>query len=77
MHPSQPAAAARPDAAVVFAGVKNTKRLANSSTVGSSSRSRRGFWRTDSQTQTCDSDLRSLISIDDTNELVRALPIEA
>ena len=66
---------ARPDREAVFLGVKS---LASSSTMGGSSRCRRGFWRTDdSQAQTCDSDLRSLMSIDSVNELVRSQPIQA
>ena len=73
LHRPAAAAAAKPEPAAVVAGVRNMKNLANSSTVGSS-RCRRGFYRTDSQTHTCDSDLRSLMSIDDINELVRALP---
>ena len=51
------------------------RNFANS--VGSSSRCRSGFWRTDSQAQTCDSDLRSLMSIEDFSDLTAAVPIEA
>lgn len=65
----------------MVAGVRSVRSLANSSTLGGSmggsSRCRRGFWRTDSLTQTCDSDLRSLMSIDEISDLARALPIEA
>jgi len=45
--------------------------------MGGSSRCVRGFWRTDSQTRTVDSDMRSLMSLEDMSDLCQALPIEA
>lgn len=64
------------DSETVRTGVKNMRNAANSSTLGSS-RCRSGFWRTESQAQTCDSDLRSLMSVEDMNDFARTLPIEA
>ncbi|DBA71137.1 TPA: PSII 6.1 kDa protein [Trebouxia sp. C0005] len=59
-------------------GVRNKQSAGSSSTMGgSSSRCARGFWRTDSQTRTVDSDMRSLMSLEDMSDLCQALPIEA
>ena len=64
------------DPETVCEGVKSMRNTANSSALGSS-RCRSGFWRTDSQAQTCDSDLRSLMSVEDMSDFARAFPIEA
>ncbi len=58
-------------------GVRNKQSVGSSSTMGGSSRCVRGFWRTDSQTRTVDSDMRSLMSLEDMSDLCQALPIEA
>ncbi|DBB16787.1 TPA: hypothetical protein ACH3X3_015024 [Trebouxia sp. C0006] len=58
-------------------GVRNKQSVGSSSTMGGSSRCARGFWRTDSQTRTVDSDMRSLMSLEDMSDLCQALPIEA
>ncbi|DBB00044.1 TPA: hypothetical protein ACH3X1_013902 [Trebouxia sp. C0004] len=58
-------------------GVRNKQSVGSSSTMGGSSRCVRGFWRTDSQTRTVDSDMRSLMSLEDMSDICLALPIEA
>ncbi len=61
----------------IYTGVRNKQSVGSSSTMGGSSRCVRGFWRTDSQTRTIDSDMRSLMSLEDMSDLCQALPIEA
>ena len=67
---------------LLAAGVRNTLSLGSSSTVGGSSTLGgssgccvRGFWRSDSQTHTADSDGRSMMSLDDMTDLAKALPV--